>query len=130
MHYKILGDSTFSNHHPVSFRINLSNSALGGSSWKAHTRFLQEAKNPIKALWVASPPQTPFFTKLRKIIRSFKQFCLAKAAETTLEETRLRKYLEFWQNFLHFDTIKETTKANVKNLMAQLQNLVDRIADG
>lgn len=70
MHYRILGDSTFSDHHLVSFRINLSNNVLGGSSWKTNARFLQEAKDPIKALWESSPPQMQFFTKLRKIIKT------------------------------------------------------------
>ena len=48
MHYKILGDSTFFNHHMVSFYINLRNNAQSGSTWKTNARFLQEAKDPIK----------------------------------------------------------------------------------
>lgn len=59
-------------HHPISFLINFSNSPPGGSSWKANARFLQEAKDLIKAIREASPPHMPFFTNLRKIIKFYK----------------------------------------------------------
>lgn len=49
VHYKILGDSSFVDNHPHSFLINLSSNLQGGSSWRANPRFLQEAKDPIKA---------------------------------------------------------------------------------
>jgi hypothetical protein len=51
MHFKILGDSPFLNHHRVSLLIDLSTSPLGGSSWKVNARFLQEAKGSIKVVW-------------------------------------------------------------------------------
>ena len=39
----------------------------------------------------------PFFTKVRKIVWYSRQFNLAKASETKVEDTRLRKHLDFWQ---------------------------------
>lgn len=57
VHYKILGDSSFFFYnHPGSSLINLSTNLQRGSSWRVDARFLQEAKEPIKALWEASPP--------------------------------------------------------------------------
>lgn len=69
-------------------------------------RFFQEAKEPIKTLWETSPLQMCLFTKLRKIVRYYKQLCLA----------RLRKHLELWQVVYHFDITNGTAKARVKLL--------------
>ena len=92
VHYKILGDSSFFFYnHPGSSLINLSTNLQRGSSWRVDARFLQEAKEPIKALWEASPPpQMPFFTKLRNVAQVYKQLCFAKAMEARLEEVKLR----------------------------------------
>ena len=51
------------------------------------------------------PPKTAFFIKLRKVVKCYKQFCLAKALESRLEESRLRQHLEFWQVILHHETM-------------------------
>lgn len=77
--------------HPIYFIINLSNSPPGSSSWKANARYLQESKDPIKAFWEASPSQMPFFTKLREVVKFYKQFCIAKAVIARMEGARTRK---------------------------------------
>ena len=61
MNYKMLGNSTFSDHHPISLLIDLSDSHPGGSSWKANVGFFQDVKDPIKVSWEASPPHMSFF---------------------------------------------------------------------
>ena len=67
-----MGDSTFSDHHPVSFQINLSNNAPWGFLWKANGWFLLEAHEPIKALWKMLPPQMASFTKPREVVKYYK----------------------------------------------------------
>ena len=76
-------------------------------------------------MWEAYPLQMPLFTELRKVVKYFKQFGLAKAIETKLEETRWRKHLDCWQPIIYSYTTNEATKANTKNIRTQLQNLVD-----
>lgn len=66
VHYKIFGDLSFSKHHLVSLLINLSNSPLGGSSWNANASFLQDVKDPIKALREAAPSLMSFLSNLVK----------------------------------------------------------------
>lgn len=124
--YKIQGDSTFSDHHPVSFQINLSKNTPRGSLWKSNGRFLLEAWEPIKALWKMLPPHMAFFTKLRKVVK----FCLAKATESRLEDSRLRQQLEFWQVILHSNTTNETTKAMIKIFREKIQSLSDEKEEG
>ena len=121
-----MGVSTFFDHHPVSFQINLSNDVLEGSSWKANGRFLIEAWELIKALWEMLLPQKAFFTKMGKVVKFYKQFCLAKATESRLEESRLRQHLEFWQVILHSDTTYGTTKPKIKMFRDKLQSLADK----
>lgn len=116
MHYKVLGDSSFSDHHPVSPLINLRNSSPGGSYWKVNARFLQEAKEHVKALWEVSSSQMLFFTKLRKVVKYYKQFCIAKAIEARLEESRLRRSLQFSQILLHSNLQNEANKFAFKDL--------------
>ena len=60
----------------------------------------------------------------------YKQLCLARVVESRLEETRLRKHLEFWQVVPHSDTTNKTTKVKVKLLEDQLQSLAYRREDG
>lgn len=121
-----MGDSTFSDHHPVSFQINLSSNVPGGSSWKASGTIFQEAKEPIRAIWEASLSKLPSFTKLRRIVKYHKQICLAQAAENRLEDTRLRQYLEFWQTTLHFDLANGTSKEWTKKLRNKIQSLAEK----
>ena len=65
MHYKILGDSSFFDHHQISL---LSTCSPGSFSWKVNSKFLQETNDSIKALWEASPPQMPSLQNLRNLL--------------------------------------------------------------
>ena len=56
LHYKIMEDSTFFDHHPISLLINLSTNPPRRSSWKPNARFLQEAKDLFKPLCMGSVP--------------------------------------------------------------------------
>lgn len=55
------------------------------------------------------------FTKLTKVVEFYKQFCIAKAIEARLEETRLTKSLEFWQVQLHYNPQNKTNKSTIKD---------------
>ena len=86
--------------HIIGFLVvhrSLSTRPLGGSSWKANDKIFQEAKDHLKVLWDVLPPQMPFFTKLRKVVKYYKQLCIAKQLRLYLDETVLRNSLEFWQ---------------------------------
>ena len=83
------------------------------SSYNANTRFLQEANNFIKALQEASPPQIPFFTKFKKLVKFHKQKFMTRAATYRLEGARLRESLEFWQVQLHLDSQSEAIVSSV-----------------
>ena len=106
LHYKILDDSSFSDHHPISLLINLSASAPPAprvvSIGRVMLDFFKEAKDSFHVLWDALSSQMPTFTKLTKVVKFYKQFCIAKAIEARLEETKLTKSLEFWQVHLHY----------------------------
>lgn len=127
---KILGVSSFSNHHPISLLINLNTSSLGGSSWNVNAKFIQVIKEHVKALWEAFTPQMLFFIELRKVVKYYKQFCIAKAVEARLEESRLKRSLEFWQTLVHFDAQNEANKFAIKDLWSRLITLTDREGDG
>lgn len=127
---KILGDSSFSNHHPISLLINLNSSSLGGSSWNVNARFTQEIKEHVKALWETFTPQMLSSTKLRKVVKYYEQFCIAKVVEARLEESRLRRSLEFWQTLVHFDAQNEANKFAIKDLWSQLITLTNQEGDG
>lgn len=46
INHKILGDSSFSNYHTVSFLINTNDNLVFGFSWNANARF-HKANDPI-----------------------------------------------------------------------------------
>lgn len=71
-----------------------------------------------------------FFTELRKIVKYYRQYCIAKVAEARLEEVRVRKSLEFWQTKLHFDPQNEASKLAIKDLQFQLLIFMNRKEDG
>lgn len=115
----------FSNHHPISLLIDLSNSHPGGSSGKANARFLQDVKDPMRVSWEASPPHMSFLA-IRKAIRFYKQFCIAEAVKAKMEEAKIIKSLEFWQLLLHFDPHNKANKSTIKDHWSQLQTFMNR----
>lgn len=71
-----------------------------------------------------------FFTKLRKIVKYYKQFCITRVVAYRLEEDQLRNSLELWQVLIHSEPQKEATKSAIKDLQSQLQQLMDMKKDG
>jgi hypothetical protein len=92
--------------------------------------FFKKPGNQFNSTTKALPPHMAFFTKLRRIVKYYKQFCLAKATESRLEESRLRQHLDFWQVTLHSNTTNGTTKARIKILRDKLQSLANKKDEG
>lgn len=65
-----------------------------------------------------------------KVVRYYKQLCIAKVIDARLEEGRHRKFLEFWQVLLHSNSQNETNKSTIKDNQSQLQTFTDRKQDG
>ena len=71
-----------------------------------------------------------FFTKLRKIVKYYKHFYLAKGAVNQLEDIRLKQHLEIQQIVLHSDTMNGIAKARIKIFRNKLQSLVYKKEEG
>jgi len=56
--------------------------------------FLDEATFIIRETWLAAPREAPFFSKLRKIIRNCRRFCIRKATRLKEQEAILCKLLD------------------------------------
>lgn len=125
-----MGDSSFFDHHWVSLLINLRNCPPRGLSWKANATFFQEARDLLKALCETLPPGLPFFTKLRKTVRYYKEFLLLKPLKLNQKKIDLESSFETWQVQLHLYPRNKVNKVAIKDCHAQLQVLVDRKKGG
>ena len=54
---------------------------------------LGTCKWPKIPSWEGSPPQVPLFTKLRIVVRFYKQFCIAKVAKLGWKMPNLGNFL-------------------------------------
>lgn len=59
-----------------------------------------------------------------------RKVCIAKAAKARLEESKLRRSLEFWQTLLHSNPQNEASKYAIKDLQSQSQTLTNWKEDG
>lgn len=93
--YKILGDSNFSDHLPVRRRIWLELETRRSSIYVMNVSYLKDetVQRKIKHIW-ASNTQLPFYGKIKKCVRFYKEFCVQKAKENRAEEDMWRKRLE------------------------------------
>ena len=96
--YKIVGDSTFSDHHLVSFQ-----------SCKKHGR--------------PSRLKMPFFNKSQKIVHCYRQLCLSHAAKARFEAKVLHRSHEILQTKLHDEPQNVVLKFETKHMRGELQTM-------
>lgn len=130
LHCKILGDSKFLTTTWFLYSLTLVLIPQVVPLGRLTLDLFKRPMRPLRLLREASPPQMPFFTKIRKVAIYSKQFCIAKAIESRLEEATLRKSLEFWRTLFQSDPQNEASKVAIGDLWFQLQILMDRKEDG
>ncbi len=81
-HYYVRGDGIMSNHHPISCVLEIVKTTQRTSMFqKMNTRFSRDVKERIHKIWKAKLKGVTFFTKLRKSIRFYREFCKVKAGK-------------------------------------------------
>jgi hypothetical protein len=81
-HYYVRGDGIMSNHHPINCVFEIAKTTQRTSMFqKMNTRLSREVKERIHKIWKAQSKGVTFFTKLRKTIRFYREFCKVKPAK-------------------------------------------------
>jgi hypothetical protein len=93
--YKIRGDNSFSNHLAVFRQVWLTRETKWQSPYVMNARHLKDPVviDKIKHIWVAHS-RLPFFSKVRRVVRFYRQFCIQKSNDRRMEEDQLRRQLE------------------------------------
>lgn len=114
--YQILGDLfILLDHHPISLQINLSNCSLRGSSWKVNAWYLQEAWSHVRKHLEGTVANTPFFTKLWKIVCFYKNICIVNIIAFRLEEKFSANILRLDKLLFHLDPQNEKQYKKLKH---------------
>lgn len=90
--YRIFGDTSFSDHLPVWREVHLTTFKANPSRYILNSYFLKDeaVKENIKNIWAINF-HLPFFGKIRRVIKFYKEFCLKKARDRRMEEDLARK---------------------------------------
>jgi hypothetical protein len=93
--YKIRGDNSISDHLPVFRQIWLSNQEQRRSPYVMSALYLKDpaVKERIKQIWIANA-RLPFFSKIRRVVKFYRQHCIQKSNDRKREEELLRRQLE------------------------------------
>lgn len=77
LEYSIKSDHTRSDHAPVSFIFELSKTDARPSRWIMSSRYLDVAAPEIRRIWTDAPTTLPFFSKLKRVSRFYRKFCIS-----------------------------------------------------
>lgn len=102
--YRIFGDSAHSDHLPIWRLLWIEEESKRQSPYVMSSLFLSDpiVQSKIKEIWHENPT-LPFFGKIRKCVKFFKEFCIRKAAERRVEEGRIRQCHEEKGTRLQYD---------------------------
>lgn len=89
--YVIKEGGTLSNHCPLHLSILLEDRQDRRSRQKMNSAYLKESKEELQRVWKSRPPQAPFFSKIRTVIKYYKILCRDKAKGFWKHEEK------FWQ---------------------------------
>lgn len=109
--YRILGSCPWSDHHPVTLNLALSEGAPRKSRWIMNTGWLEEAGPLIEATWCRQQQQHSFFAKIKAVEHVYRQFCKQKATIFKQEEQTASAALEQPTQVLqHSHQVNKSTK--------------------
>lgn len=92
--YRIRGDSSRSDHSPVSMVLEFANPSTRPSQWIMSSTYLEDAHPMIREIWAKAPPSASFFHKLKKITRFYRGFCIRRSKINREAEDALRLNLD------------------------------------
>ena len=118
--YKILGDCGLSDHLSVTLILCPSEKATKSTRWKMNVTYQKETKDEVKKIWLEQHPTASFFSKLSKVIRFYRSFCISKAKELRKAESELREEVTNAQNKLQSDQFNGTYQLRVAQLKERL----------
>ena len=89
--YCIFGDCSHLDHLPVWRQVWLEADGVRVSPYVMNASFLkeQEVQANVCRIW-AKHTQLPFFGKLQRCVKYYREFCMARAKAKRQEETELR----------------------------------------
>lgn len=92
MDYKILGDSAHSDHLPIWRQVWLVEEPKRNTPYVMSNMYLGDptTQSKIKEIWQENE-SLPFFGKIRKCVKFYKELCIRKAKEGREEEVGIRK---------------------------------------
>lgn len=94
LEYRIRGDHSRSDHNLVSFIVELAKPPSCPSRYSMLTKYFDAVDYDVRTTWLLTPPIASYFTKLKKVTRYYRQFCIRKAHTNKLEEDTIRTRLD------------------------------------
>ena len=131
--YLILGDSTTSDHLPVSIEVVLQDVGKRHSSYKMNTSYLQHAEviAAVQRIWTGARSATSdFFSRLRKFSRFYRAFSIKQVKEARRKEADVRGALSAAQEALQADPQCASAQLSLAQNQARLLTFETRKLEG
>ena len=129
--YRIFGDCAHSDHLPVWRQLRLAAVTKRPSPFVMNANHLRDksVQEGIRGVWARSH-RLPFFGKIRRCVKYFKEHCLRKAAEDKKEEAELRQQLERTTLHLQADPGNGQAQGELSDVAGQLMNFEKKKSAG
>ena len=131
--YIIKGDCPASDHLPVTIEIVLQEEEQRKSAYKMNTAYLQhnKVKQEVTRIWTEDRSvQSTFFTRTRKFVRFYKQYCRNQAAVSRREEQVAKDSLAAAQATLQVDPQNAAAQLTLAQRHAQLLSFEAKKVEG
>jgi len=92
--------------------------------------FWDEATFLIRETWIAAPHDAPFFSKLRKVVRNYRRFCIRKAGHLQEQEAALCKLLDQKTGLLQLDPLSPHLQHEISHIKIQQASFENRKLEG
>jgi hypothetical protein len=128
--YEILGNYNHSDHFPIWYKILL-NRRKKKSAYKMSDLHLKDptVSSKFHDIWAANN-RLPFFGRLQRCVKFYKEFSICKAREWKLTETNIRQQFEAAVVVLQANPSDAEVQANLSKHVDSLQVFETRKAAG
>lgn len=120
LEYSIKSDHTRSDHASVSLVLELSSPDARPSRWIMSSRYLDDVAPEIRRIWRDAPVASTFFSKLKRVTRFYRKYCINCARQFHLKEQSICSELQLKSALLQSQPSSGTLQEEVLQLRSQL----------
>jgi len=93
-------------------------------------KYFKDVGHGIRTVWLSAPAIASFFTKLKRVTRFYRQFCIYKAQTNKYQEEQIRTTLDSKARELKASPLSIDLQVEVQQLRSKLQQFETQKLEG